>query len=408
MQLRAIPPALATLQAAVAAGVASPAPPDLLATFARVPDPRRRQGTRFPLAAVLTVAVAALLSNHLSVLAMAEWVAAQSPDLVQSLGLVHGSTPHQSTLQRLFRKLDPAGLSQALSHGFAPPSPAVAPPSRGGQGVALDGKAHRGRLAFTTDATGCPVHMLSAVSHDDDLVLAQVPITVAADKAEGELTVAPALIARLTWHGRVMTGDALFCQRNLCEQVLKAGGDYLIIVKANQPTLFDDLQLLFDPPHPTLPLTDRREAQSRDNGHGRHDEVRRLVASTDLMGYSDWPGLVQAFRWERQWREHAPKPPEVLYGITSLPPECANAAQLLQLKRGHWCIENGLHYVKDVTMGEDRSLIHVQHGPNIVAMLRDAALNLLRRTGQQAIARSLRYHSSHPEVAVSLVRGQNA
>ena len=118
MQFRAIPPALATLQAAVTAGVASPAPapasPDLLAAFARVPDPRRRQGTRFPLAAVLTLAVAALLCNHLSVLAIAEWAAAQSPDLLPTLGLAHGSTPHQSTLQRLFRKLDPTDLSQAL------------------------------------------------------------------------------------------------------------------------------------------------------------------------------------------------------------------------------------------------------------------------------------------------------
>lgn len=412
MQFRAIPPALATLQAAVTAGVAGPAPvpttPDLLAALARVPDPRRRQGTRFPLAAVLTLAVAALLCNHLSVLAIAEWAAAQPPDLLPSLGLSHGSTPHQSTLQRLFRKLDPADLSQVLSGCFVPPSPTVAPPPRGSQGIAIDGKAHRGRLAFAAGVAGCPVHMLSAVSHDDGLVLAQAPITATGDKAQGELTVAPALIARLDWRGRVLTGDALFCQRKICEQVLKAGGDYLIIVKENQPTLYDDLRMLFDPPYPTLLLTDRREAHSWDNGHGRHEEVRRLVASTDLVGYSDWPGLVQAFRWERQWREHGPKPPEVRYGITSLPPQYADAARLLALKRGHWCIENGLHYVKDVTMGEDRSLIHEQEGPNVIAMLRDAALNLLRWTGQQAIARRLRYHSSHPEVAVSLVRGQNA
>ena len=296
-----------------------------------------------------------------------------------------------------------------LSCCFAPSFPAATPPpSRGGQGIAIDGKAHRGRLAFTAGAAGCPVHMLSAVSHDDGLVLTQAPITATGDKAQGELTVAPALIARLDWRGRVLTGDALFCQRKLCEQVLKAGGDYLIIVKENQPTLYDDLRLLFDSPYPTFPLTDRREAQSWDNGHGRHEEVRRLVASTDLVGYSDWPGLVQAFRWERQWREHGPKPPEVRYGITSLPPQYADAARLLELKRGHWCIENGLHYVKDVTMGEDRSLIHDQEGPNVIAMLRDAALNLLRWTGQQAIARRLRYHSSHPKVAVSLVRGQNA
>jgi hypothetical protein len=119
----------------------------------------------------------------------------------------------------------------------------------------------------------------------------------------------------------VVTGDALFCQRNLCQQVLAAGGDYLLIVKDNQPTLHADLlHLLFDPTRGTLPLTDRREAISWDNGHGRPRARRRLVASTDLTGYLDWPGLAQVWRWERRWQEQHPAKAEVRYGITSLPP----------------------------------------------------------------------------------------
>jgi hypothetical protein len=142
--------------------------------------------------------------------------------------------------------------------------------------------------------------------------------------------------------------------------------------------------------------------------HGRHDETRRLVASTDLAGYSDWPGLAQVLRWERTWREQDPTKREVRYGITSLTPEVADADRLIALKRDHWRIENDLHYVKDVTFAEDRSLIHLGKGPTIMAMLRDTALNLLRWAGHRTIASRLRYHSSHPDLTVALVRGQNA
>ncbi len=400
-------PTLTTLQTSVVTAPVVGAPPDLLAAFATVPDPRRRQGTRFPLAAVLALAVSALLANHLSVLAIAEWGATQTPDLLRSLGFSQGVTPHQSTLQRLFGKLDPAKLSAVLYRCFDhAPADAAAPPPRGRQGVAIDGKAQRGRLAFAH--TGAPVHALSALCHDHDIVLAHLPIAGDGAKAEAELSVAPALLARLDWRGRVLTGDALFCQRNLCQQVMQAGGDYLLIVKGNQPTLYEEISLLFDPPYPALPLTDRREAYTVDNGHGRHVETRRLVASTDLVGYSDWPGLAQVFRWERTWREQDPSQREVRYGITSLTPDVADAARLLELKRDHWRIENDLHYVKDVTFAEDRSLIHVGTGPTILAMLRDTAINLLRWAGHRTIASRLRYHSSHPNLAVALVRGQNA
>ena len=217
----------------------------LAAAFAAVPDPRRAQGTRFPLSAILTMAVAAILCNHLSVLAIAEWGAAQSAAVLRALGFPTGCAPHQSTLHRLFRKLDPHALSRTLTHYFDPP-PAQARP-RGSQGVAIDGKAQRGRLPFEEHA-GAPVHALSAFCHELGIVLAQVAISSSADKAEAELSVVPALISQVPWQGRVLTWDALFCQQQLYPQVVQAGGDYLVIVKGNQSTLHADLALLFDPP----------------------------------------------------------------------------------------------------------------------------------------------------------------
>jgi predicted transposase YbfD/YdcC len=271
--------------------------------------------------------------------------------------------------------------------------------------VAIDGKAQRGRLRFPDG--GGPVHALSAFCHDRAVVLAHEPITAGAVKAEAELTVAPALLARVAWPGRVLTGDALLCQRALCAQVLAAGGDYLLLVKDNQGTLYEDLRLLFDPPPtlPAAPLTDRRLVATVESGHGRSGERRELMASTDLNAYLDWPGVAQVFRLERTWREHGQAKRTLRYGITSLRPAAVDAGQVLALRRGHWTIENRLHRHKDVNFGEDASLIHVGQGPTVMALLRDAALNLLQRSGVRRIASCLRLHSQHPEYAVALVLG---
>jgi len=247
--------------------------------------------------------------------------------------------------------------------------------------------------------------MLSAFCHERQVVLAQEPIDHGMDKREGELTVAPALLTRVAWPGRVLTGDALLCQRHLCRQVCAAGGDSVLLVKENQPTLYDDIRLLFDPPATLapLPLRDHRETQTRDRGHGRQDEVRHLVASTDLTDYLEWPGLAQVFRLERTWRERDCAKQALHYGISSLTPDAGPPERLLALKPGHWRIENGLHRVKDLALGEDQSTIHPGQEPTVLALLRDAGVNLLRRAGMHQIAARLRAHSQDPAAAVALV-----
>lgn len=389
---------------AVPAGV-SVAPESLAAAFATVPDPRRAASVVYPLAAILALAVAALLANHRSVLAIAEWGARQDPTMLAALGFPAGRTPCQSTLQRLFRHRDGAALAAALAGWFGPQATSTATAGTA-EGVAIDGKAQRGRLRFAAEREPI-VHALSAFCHEQGIVLAHEAITAGADQADAELTVAPALLRRIDWHDRVLTGDALFCQRTLCQQVRQAGGDYLLLVKANQGTLHDAIALLFDPPPtvPAAPLTDRRVAHTLETGHGRRMERRELIASTDLTDYLDWPGAQQVFRVERTWRERGHAKQTVRYGITSLTPDQADAARLLALRRGHWRIENQLHRHKDVNFGEDASLIHAGQGPTVMALLRDAALNLLHRAGIRRIAAQLRTHSQQPERAVALVVG---
>lgn len=143
--------AASTLPATPHVRITVPAP-DLRAAFAQAPDPRRQQGTRYPLAAVLSLAVAAILANHRSLLAIAEWGAAQSAAIKHALGFPKALTPHGSTLQRLFRRLDPTALEAALTASLDPDLPAERRP-RGSQGVAIDGKAQRGRLRHEPSRT---------------------------------------------------------------------------------------------------------------------------------------------------------------------------------------------------------------------------------------------------------------
>jgi len=376
----------------------------LMDAFAAVRDPRCRQGRRFTVAALLTLAVAAMLANHLSPFAIAQWGAEQDAASKRAMGFPKGVTPHASTFHRLFRRLDPAVLSSAVTAHFAVIIPSGA---RGAAGIAIDGKAQRGRLAFAT-RPGCPVHALSACTHETGAVLAQEEIVGDAEKAEAELTVAPRLIARLDWRGRVLTGDALFCQRTLCAQVAAAGGDYLVIVKENQPALLRDIAILFASRADTalraasLPAWDMREAMTEERGHGRH-EHRRVTASTQLNDYLDWPGVAQVFMVERRWQEREETKQAVRYGITSVPPDVADAERLLTLARGHWQIENGLHYVKDVTLGEDRSLIHTGNGPSIMAILRDTVVSLLHQAGWRTIAERLRYYGGPPKEVLAFL-----
>jgi predicted transposase YbfD/YdcC len=382
----------------------SVSPASLAAAFAALPDPRRAASVRYPLPAILAFTVAGILANQLSVLAIAEWGTRQDSATLAALGFRTAQTPCQSTLQRLFRRLDGDALAAALTYCFAP---AAAPTGSAQQGIAIDGKAQRGRLRFP--GGGCPVHALSAFCHDQGVVLGHEPIAAptGTDRGAAELTVAPALLDRILWASRVLTGDALFCQRDLCQQVVAAGGDYLVLVKPNQAALYGDIELLFDPPsdiHP-LPLLDRRTTRTVDRGHGRTLEIRELVASTDLADYLDWPGQAQVFRLERTWSAHGQRKQARHYGITSLAPEVADPARLLALKRGHWAIENRLHRRKDVTFGEDASLIHAGQGPTVMALLRDAAISVLHLAGVHRVAARLRRHSQYPAEAVALVLG---
>lgn len=417
-------------------------------------DPRRKQGTRFSIVSIVLLALAAILSNHVSELAIAQWGAAQSDEVKKALGFEKGVTPHQSTLNRLFRRLSAdeveAAFRQFFVQGFANEHE-----ERGAWAVSIDGKAQRGRLKFEQEEA-YPVHAVSVVDHQTGIVLtqghveraevlsrevsleseklsktAQAPTDTQAknkpatpkkkrqaeqkakkrqaeQKMKSELAVASILLQHIAWNGKVLTGDALYCQRCLCHALRQLGGDYLFLVKGNQPQLFEEIRLLFAPLEPPkragegLLRLPEQHAQTAEKGHGRLD-IRRIRVSSELKGYSDWPGLEQVFEIRRGYRCKGEWREAVHYGVTSLPATIAIPERVLKLKRGHWGIENGLHYVKDVTMGEDKSTVHCDNGPKIMAALRNTVISLLRRAGFSTIAARMRYNSIHPEAALAIL-----
>jgi predicted transposase YbfD/YdcC len=213
------------------------------------------------------------------------------------------------------------------------------------------------------------------------------------------LTLATALLAELNLRQRVVTGDAAFCQRALSEQVVAQGGDYFWVVKDNQPTLVADLLLVFADPPPGEPIA----VNLRFGRHGDREEVRLLQTSTALVGYTDWPHLGSACTIQRV-RSHKGKTSyEQQYAVTSLTPARADAARLQALWRGHWGIENGLHWVRDVSFGEDGNPIRTGNGPRGMAAVRNVVISVLRRAGHTNIAAALRTYAGRPQEALALL-----
>lgn len=199
-----------------------------------------------------------------------------------------------------------------------------------------------------------------------------------------------------------MTMDALLPQRPIAQQIVAAGGDYVMVVKANQPQLREDIAPVFA--LPPIVGEARTGAETVDYGHGRIEQ-RRLRTSDVLVGYSDWPGLAQVFQLARQVisTKTGAVREEVVMGVTSLASERADAARLLTLVRGHWRIENHSHWVRDVTFDEERAQVRCGNIPQVMAALRNTVIGLMRRAGYTNIAAAGRRFAAQPALALALI-----
>lgn len=165
-------------------------------------------------------------------------------------------------------------------------------------------------------------------------------------------------------------------------------------------------RMVFPPWERKLVAAERQTAVATTKAHGRI-ETRTLTRSTALRDYVDWPYLAQAFRLVRRRTLRGKTTTQTVYGITSLPPDRADAHTLLRLTRQHWGIENRVFYVRDVTFGEDHCRVRTGSAPLILSTLRNLALNLLNRHAIQNKAAALRRHAAHPHEALTLIRNKD-
>lgn len=365
----------------------------LIEVLSELPDFRSNHGKRHSLAAILALACSAMLCGYRSYTAIAEWGRHYGEHLVRALGFTRRS-PCAATLHTVLRRVDREVLEVTLGAWAEALLGTASGPAEGADAIAIDGKTLRG-----SQKQGAPgAHLLSALAHRVGLTLAQQAV----DDKTNEIPVAVELLRHLVLEGRIVTMDALLTQRQIAQQIVDAGGDYVMVVKANHPQLVEDIATVFA----LAPIAgeQRTAADTLDLGHGRIEQ-RGLQTSNVLAGYSDWPGLAQAFRLERQviLKKTGEVRTEVVVGVTSLTPERADAARLLALVRSHWQIENQSHWVRDVTFDEDRSQVRCGSIPQVMAALRNTVIGLMRWAGYTNIAAACRRFAAQPKAALHLI-----
>lgn len=369
----------------------------LAAHLASLTDKRQRRGMRYSLTVILLLIVLAKLAGEDRPSGIADWLTHRTAALREALHLTRPRLPHHNTYRRILAEVVSPEELEATLGDFLRNLPQT------GRSVliAMDGKTVRGTIG-TEHPQG--EHLLAAYEPDTGIVLMQV----ATDIKENEITVAPTLLKCLDLRNKIVMGDALHTQRALSTQILDAGGDYIWLVKDNQPTLHHDIAAVFAPQSPTVlggvVPTDCQTARTVTKGHGRR-ETRQITVSHSLKGYSDWPGLDQVFQIERERVElkTGKISHETVQGLTSLSPTRARARRLLDLVRAYWGIENGLHHRRDVTFHEDATRQTRGNAGRVMAILNNLLISLLRWSGHTNLAEARRRHDANLDRSLHLV-----
>jgi predicted transposase YbfD/YdcC len=333
--------------------------------FRRLKDPRVVGRTRHRLLDIIVLAICGVIANCDDWPDIALFAQKREAWFRRFLALPHG-VPSHDTFERLFAALDEAAL-QRCCLGWLHEVAALV----GVGHIAIDGKTLRGSAASPLGA----LHVVSAWATQAHLTLAQVAV----DGASNEITAIPRLLELLDLHGALVTIDAIGCQKTIAQQVVAGGGDYVLVVKGNQGHLLQDIQeTVARALDGELPAETVRMHTTREESHGRCEQ-RSCVVIEHLAGIRDrqaWPGLTVVGISYRERTVNGQTSSEARYFIGSRRMAAWRYGQAL---RGHWGIENHLHWQLDVSFHEDASRIANRHGAANFALLRKLALALLKR-----------------------------
>lgn len=342
----------------------------LEAYFGDMPDPRVTGRCDHKLLDIILVAICAVLSGAETWDEVELFGDEREAWLKGFLELPNG-IPSHDTFRRVFSLLD-ARLFQERFIRWVEQTFQV----QRDQVIAIDGKSVRGSQRCGV-GQGC-LHLVSAWATAEGVALGQRKV----EAGENEIVAIPDLLADLYLKGSIVTVDAIGCQKAIAAQIIAKRADYVLALKSNQPTLYQDVAQWFT----WAQARDFRDvehtyAQTINKGHGRI-EIRQCWALSDpraleVLGHHDgWPQLTSLVMVHRERRGGGRSQTETVYFISSLPPD---AERLLRAVRHHWRIENSLHWVLDVIFHEDDARLRIGHGAENFAILRRMVLNLLRR-----------------------------
>lgn len=337
--------------------------------FKDVEDPRRTYLNDHPLINILTIALCGIIAGADSWTDVANFGNQKSDWLSKFLDLKNG-IPSHDTFGRVFERLDPEQFRQ----GFLSWVQAVFEITNG-QVIAIDGKQLR--RSHDKSNKQKAIHMVTAWATANHLVLGQVKVK----GKSNEITAIPALLAVLDLTGCIITIDAIGTQVNIAQQIIDQGGDYLLPVKKNQRQLYEDIKLFFKLAQENeFAKVDHTYHRTTTGGHGRL-EIRHCWAISGaeslafLRGAANWPKLATIVMMKFERRINRKVTRQTHYFITSV---ANNAQLLLAVKRDHWGIENGLHWVLDVAFREDDCRVRKGNAAQNLAILRHMAVNLLK------------------------------
>lgn len=374
----------------------------LLNYLKRVKDGRKRRGIRYAIEVILTLFILAKLCGENKVYGIADWAQLRSEYLIEALDmkLKRRKLPHHSTYRRILTdEINGDDLEDIFSEYLA-----QLPKHGQDVVIVLDGKTVRGTIT-AEDPFG--LHLLAAYLPGEGIVLMQM--VVEKDK-ENEIVVAPKLLKCLDLRNKIVIGDAMHTQRQISIQIVEAGGDFVWIVKDNQPNTRQAIEQLFAPEKPVsglgCPPMDFQSAKTTEKQAGRVEE-RRITVSSMLNDYLDWPHLGQVFKLERRFTTLASGrvETEIQYGLTSLTAQKASPEQLLAIVRSEWGIENGLHYRRDVTFEEDHTRMSDKKMGRVMAAINNLVVSLINSQGYKNHAQARREFNASPSKALALICG---
>ncbi len=346
--------------------------------FRDLPDPRRGPLCAHDLLDIIAITICAVICGQHSWTDIELYGETHYAWLKTFLRLPNG-IPSHDTFRYVFTRLDPAAFQRCFASWIAALSAAV-----GLRHIAIDGKSARGSQDRAHGKAA--LHLVSAWAAQNHLTLGQVAVATKSN----EITAIPRLLELLDLSGAIVTIDAMGCQKDIAQQLRTHGADYILAVKDNQPRLLQDIQETLADHFERVPAADPCGHQTVDQGHGRR-EVRTYSLVTDLSGIRDralWADLhgVCMVLSERTVGDQTTM--EVRYYVGSFPGTVQEYAEVI---RGHWGIENTLHWVLDVTFREDASRARADHGAENLAWLRRMAVSLLKN--DTTCQRSLRQKS---------------